>query len=256
MSAETITITLKVWRQDGPGKDPREETYPKISISTHASFLEMLDTVNEQIVRDNGTPIAFEHDCREGICGSCGFMINGQAHGPDGGTTVCQLHMRRFKDGDVLVVEPWRARAFPVIRDLIVDRGSLDRIQFAGGYNSVNCGNAPDANSILVGQEVAGEAFAAATCIGCGACVAACPNASAMLFVGAKNGHLGLLPQGEPERYRRARRMVDQMDDEGFGACSNTLECEAACPKEISVKWIQRLNRDYIRATLVGEGAP
>jgi succinate dehydrogenase / fumarate reductase iron-sulfur subunit len=248
MSQERIvSVNLKVWRQKGPSDAGRFEEFPNVRVSTEASFLEMLDTVNEQIVNSGGEPIAFEHDCREGICGTCGFVINGHAHGPDHGTTVCQLHMRRFRDGDSLVIEPWRAKAFPVLRDLVVDRSAFDRIQHAGGYNSVNVGNAPDANSVPIGREVASQAFDAATCIGCGACVAACPNASAMLFVGAKVSHLSLLPQGEPERERRALRMVEQMDREGFGNCSNTLECEAACPKEISVKWIQRLNREYLR---------
>lgn len=254
MSVEKIvSINLRVWRQKGPTDAGHFDDFPGVKISTEASFLEMLDLVNEQLIVGGKEPIAFEHDCREGICGTCGFVVNGFAHGPDQGTTVCQLHMRRFKDGDSLTIEPWRARAFPVIRDLMVDRSAFDRIQRAGGYNSVNVGNAPDANSVPIGRDAASAAFDAAACIGCGACVAACPNASAMLFVGAKVSHLSLLPQGEPERERRALRMVEQMDAEGFGACSNTLECEAACPKQISVKWIQRLNREYLRAAFTYE---
>ncbi|MCB9521267.1 MAG: succinate dehydrogenase/fumarate reductase iron-sulfur subunit [Myxococcales bacterium] len=251
--ADTISVTLRVWRQAGPNAAGRFEDYPRITISTHASFLELLDVLNERLVGEGKEPVVFAHDCREGICGTCGFVINGQAHGKDRGTTVCQLHMRRFSDGDTIVVEPWRARAFPVIRDLMVDRSAFDRIQQAGGYNGVNVGNAPDANSILVGRDAAALAFDAATCIGCGACVAACPNASAMLFTAAKVGQFAVLPQGQPERERRALRMVAQMDAEGFGACTNTLECEAACPKEISTAWIQRLNREYLRAALVSE---
>lgn len=253
MSSDTVTINLRVWRQNGPTSPGRFDEFPNVTISTHASFLEMLDVINEQIVRDGKDPIAFEHDCREGICGTCGFVINGMAHGPDKGTTVCQLHMRRFKNGDTLVLEPWRARAFPVIKDLAVDRSAFDRIQHAGGYNSVNVGNAPDANAMLISRDVATEAFDAAACIGCGACVAACPNGSGMLFTGAKVSQLALLPQGQPERERRALRMVEQHDHQGFGACSNTLECEAACPKEISVKWIQRLNREYLRGAAAYE---
>ncbi|MFT6400492.1 MAG: succinate dehydrogenase / fumarate reductase iron-sulfur subunit [Bradymonadia bacterium] len=249
--ATTIRLTLKVWRQSGPNDKGRFETYPNVEVDTHASFLEMLDVLNEQLVTQGAEPIVFAHDCREGICGTCGFMINGRAHGKETGTTVCQLHMRLFSDGDTLVVEPFRARAFPIFKDLMVDREAFDRIQRAGGYNSVSVGNAPDANSVLVGQGAASEAFDAATCIGCGACVASCPNASAMLFTAAKVGQFAMMPQGQPERERRVLRMVTQMDHEGFGACTNTLECEAACPKEISTEWIQKLNREYLRASLL-----
>jgi succinate dehydrogenase / fumarate reductase iron-sulfur subunit len=248
---DTIDVTLEVWRQPGANAQGRFEQYEMKGVSTHSSFLEMLDGLNEKLTTAGKEPVAFEHDCREGICGSCGFMINGQAHGPDGGTTVCQLHMRRFKNGTHLVLEPWRAKAFPVIRDLMVDRSSFDKIQAAGGYNGVNVGNAPDANSILVGKESAAEAFDAATCIGCGACVASCKNASAMLFTSAKVGHFAMLPQGQPERYRRVVRMFDEMTAQGFGACSWTQECEAACPKGISVKWISRAKKDYLAAKLV-----
>lgn len=249
MSADkTVSINLRVWRQKGPSDAGHFDDFPNVSISVEASFLEMLDQVNEKLVNDGKEPIAFEHDCREGICGTCGFVINGAAHGPERGTTVCQLHMRKFTSGQTLVLEPWRATAFPVLRDLVVDRSAFDRIQRAGGYASVNVGNAPDGNSIPIGKETAAQAFDAATCIGCGACVAACPNASGMLFLGAKVSQFALLPQGQPERERRALRMLETHDKEGFGACSNTLECEAACPKEISTKWIQKLNREYIAA--------
>jgi succinate dehydrogenase / fumarate reductase iron-sulfur subunit len=252
MSKE-IHVTLEVWRQPGDKAQGRFERY-ETTVSTDSSFLEMLDGVNEKLVGEGKEPIAFEHDCREGICGSCGFMINGQAHGPDRGTTVCQLHMRRFQDKAHLVLEPWRAKGFPVVRDLMVDRSAFDAIQAAGGYNGVNVGNAPDANAILVGKEEASEAFDAAACIGCGACVAACKNASAMLFTSAKIGHFAMLPQGQPERYRRAVRMLDEMERLGFGACSWTQECEAACPKGISVKWITRAKRDYLKAKLINSG--
>lgn len=249
--AETINLTLEVWRQPGPNAKGRFEKHEMRGISTHISFLEMLDYLNERLLGEGREPVHFEHDCREGICGSCGFMINGQAHGPDRGTTVCQLHMRRFKDGQHLVIEPWRATAFPIVRDLVVDRQSLDRVVEAGGYNSVNCGNAPDANAILIGRDDAEEAFDAAACIGCGACVASCKNASAQLFTSAKIGQFSMLPQGQPERSLRAVRMYDEMEEQGFGACSWTQECEAACPKEISVKWISRAKRDYLRARVV-----
>lgn len=253
MSTKTINLKLRVWRQQSNGQEGRFEDYDAKGISTDASFLEMLDVVNEELVEKGVEPITFEHDCREGICGTCGFVINGQAHGPERGTTVCQLHMRHFSDGEVLTLEPWRAKGFPILKDLAVDRGAFDRIQARGGYNSVNVGNAPDANSILISRDVASDAFDAAACIGCGACVAACPNASAMLFVAAKVGHLAVLPQGQPESAKRALRMVTQMDEEGFGACTNTLECEAACPKEISTQWIQRLNREYLKAATISE---
>ncbi len=251
--SDNIRLNLRVWRQNGPDDAGHFEEYSDVVISTHASFLELLDVLNERLVGENSEPVVFAHDCREGICGMCGFVIDGLAHGMERGTTLCQLHMRLFRDGQVVTLEPWRAKAFPVIRDLMVDRSALDRIQQAGGYTSVNAGNAPDANAVLVGQNAAAAAFDAAACIGCGACVAACPNASAMLFVGAKVGQFAVLPQGKPERARRALRMVAQMDREGFGACTNTLECEAACPKEISTEWIQRLNREYLRAAVVSE---
>ena len=254
MSAEeTIDVTLEVWRQAGAKAQGKFERYEMKAVSTAVSFLEMLDGLNEKLLSQGQDPIAFEHDCREGICGSCGFVINGQAHGPDGGTTVCQLHMRRFKNGSHLVLEPWRARAFPIIRDLMVDRVAFDKIQAAGGYNGVNVGNAPDANAVLIPKVDAAEAFDAAACISCGACVAACKNASAMLFTSAKIGHFAMLPQGQPERYRRVVRMMDEMEAQGFGACSWTQECEAACPKGISVKWISRANKDYLKAKLVAD---
>ncbi len=250
----TLNLTLKVWRQTN-ATDGKLETHQMEGVSTHVSFLEMLDQLNERLINEGKQPVAFEHDCREGICGSCGFMINGQAHGPDPGTTVCQLHMRTFKSGETLVIEPFRAKAFPVMRDLVVDRNAFDRIQQAGGYASVNCGNAPDANAMPVGKHDADQSFEAAECIGCGACVASCKNASASLFTSAKIAHFAYLPQGQPERLRRAARMVDQMDEEGFGACTNTLECEAGCPKGISVRFIQLMNRDYMKASLSGDPA-
>jgi succinate dehydrogenase iron-sulfur subunit len=247
-----MRLTLKVWRQRS-AKDPgRFETYEAPNVSPHMSFLEMLDVVNEDLIDRGEEPIAFDHDCREGICGSCGMMINGVAHGPQRATATCQLHMRFFKDGDTITIEPWRALAFPVIKDLVVDRGALDRVVQAGGYISVSTGSAPEANSILVPKQHSDRAFDAAQCIQCGACVAACPNASAMLFTAAKASHLNQLPQGQPERYRRVVRMVAQHDAEGFGACTNMGECEAVCPKEISMDFIARLNRDLIRATLTG----
>lgn len=243
------TYTLKVWRQDGPEVDGAFEEH-HVRITEHASFLEMLDHLNEKLIAQGKRPIEFDSDCREGICGSCGCMINGRAHGPELGTAVCQLHMRSFADGETLVVEPWLARAFPVVKDLVVDRSSLDRIQAAGGYVSVNTGPKPDANSIKIGKEMSDLAFDAATCIGCGACIAACPNGSASLFTGARISHFSIMPQGEAERGRRARRMVEQMDVEGFGPCSNIGECEAACPKEISIDVIARMKRDYLLASI------
>ncbi|MEE2779404.1 MAG: succinate dehydrogenase/fumarate reductase iron-sulfur subunit [Myxococcota bacterium] len=251
--ANTMRLKLEVWRQKNAGSPGTFETYDLDGVEDDMSFLEMLDMLNERLVTDGKRPVVFEHDCREGICGSCGFMINGQAHGPERGTTVCQLHMRKFKDGDTVVLEPWRATAFPIVRDLMVDRTAFDRIQAGGGYNSVNCGNAPDANAIPVGLEAASAAFDAATCIGCGACVASCKNGSASLFVAAKVGHFAMLPQGQPERSRRVLRMVGQMDEEQFGSCTNTLECEAACPKEISTQWIQRMNADYMKAAVLSD---
>jgi succinate dehydrogenase / fumarate reductase iron-sulfur subunit len=243
-----MNLTLNVWRQAGPGAPGRFERYEAKGVSEHISFLEMLDQVNEGLIREGKEPIAFEHDCREGICGSCGMIVNGAAHGPKKLTTVCQLHMRNFKDGDVIHVEPWRARAFPVLKDLVVDRSSFDRVIQKGGFISTNSGSAPDANAVPIPKAAADVAMDAAACIGCGACVAACPNASAMLFVAAKIAHLGRLPQGEPEAGRRAVGMVEQMDAEGFGNCTNHYECMEACPKGIDVKFIAEMNRAYVKA--------
>ena len=248
-----MTLTLHVWRQRGPGDAGRFETYRAADVSPEMSFLEMLDVVNEELLLKGEDPIAFDHDCREGICGACGMVINGRPHGPRERTTTCQLHMRSFRDGDELWLEPWRSKAFPVLKDLVVDRTALDRIIAAGGFISAPIGSAPDGNALPVRKESADLAMDAAACIGCGACVAACPNASAMLFTAAKVSHLGLLPQGQPERAERALRMVAQMDEEGFGSCTNHNECEAACPKGISVGFIARLNADFLRAGL-GEG--
>lgn len=248
-----MNLTLKVWRQSNGNAEGNFETYDANNISDDMSFLEMLDVVNEQLIDKGIEPVAFDHDCREGICGMCSLFINGRAHGPLHGVTTCQLHMRSFKDGDEIVIEPWRANAFPVIKDLVVDRGAFDRIQHAGGYISVNTGAAQDANAIPVSKQNADEAFEAATCIGCGACVAACKNSSAMLFVGAKVSQYALLPQGQPEREKRVLAMVNQMDAEGFGACTNTGACSAECPKEIPLSVIARLNREYIRASLVSK---
>ncbi len=247
-----MNLTLKVWRQKNRSVKGNFETY-QVEASEHMSFLEMMDVLNEQLVQAKKDPVAFEHDCREGICGACSMVINGQAHGPMRGTTTCQLHMRHFKDGDTIYVEPFRAKAFPVIRDLVVDRSGFDRIIQAGGYISVNTGQAVDGNAILIDKDTAGKAFEAAACIGCGACVAACPNASAMLFVSAKVSHLGLLPQGKVEHQRRALSMVRQMDAEGFGMCSNVTACEAECPKDISVANIARLNREFVGASFKAE---
>jgi succinate dehydrogenase / fumarate reductase iron-sulfur subunit len=249
-----MNLTLYVWRQNGPGDRGRMERYEARDISEHMSFLEMLDVVNEGLIAQGVVPIAFDHDCREGICGMCGFMVNGVAHGPQRGTTVCQLHMRHFKDGDTLYLEPWRARAFPVVRDLIVDRSAFDRIIAAGGYISVSTGSAVEANAIPVPKEKADLAMDAAACIGCGACVAMCPNASAALFTAAKISHLGLLPQGQAERDRRAIGMVLQMTRERFGQCTNMGQCEAVCPKNISIEAIARMHRDYISASATGRG--
>lgn len=247
-----MKLTLKIWRQANPKDKGRLETY-QVEANEHMSFLEMLDVLNESLINDRKDPVAFEHDCREGICGTCNLMINGQPHGPMGGTTTCQLHMRHFKDGDTIVIEPFRARAFPVIRDLVVDRSSFDRIIQAGGYVSVNTGQAQDANAIPIEKDIASNAFDAAACIGCGACVAACPNASAMLFVSAKVSHLAQLPQGKVEARRRAQAMLKQMDEEGFGACSNVSACEAECPKDISLEHIARMNREYLTSVLGSE---
>ena len=245
-----MRLELHIWRQRGPDDPGRFATYPVDGISEHMSFLEMLDVLNHQLISRGEEPVAFEHDCREGICGSCGMVINGIAHGPARATTTCQLHMRNFRDGDVIYVEPWRSRAFPVVKDLVVDRSAFDRIMERGGFISVRTGSAPEANSIPVAKATAELAMDAAECIGCGACVAACPNGSAMLFVAAKAAHLGLLPQGQPERWARSRALVAQMEAEGFGVCSNYTECEAVCPKSISVSFIARLNRDFLRASL------
>ncbi|NUQ00441.1 MAG: succinate dehydrogenase/fumarate reductase iron-sulfur subunit [Armatimonadetes bacterium] len=242
-----MDLILHVWRQASPTAKGGFATYRAQDISEHMSFLEMLDVVNEGLIEKGERPIAFEHDCREGICGSCGQVINGVPHGPEQ-TATCQLHMRTFKSGDELWIEPFRAKAFPVLQDLIVDRGALDRIVQAGGFISVRTGSAPEANNIPVAAELQERSMDAAACIGCGACVAACPNASAMLFTSAKVSHLGLLPQGQPERYERAERMVAQMNDEAFGHCTNHGACEVACPKNISVDYIARLNRDFLRA--------
>jgi len=247
--AHTINITLRVWRQNR-GEEGRFETYEANGIDTDASFLEMLDIVNEQITLAGGEPIAFEHDCREGICGCCGTLVNGKTHGSHERTTLCQLHMRHFKDGETLVIEPFRAKAFPVIKDLIVDRGGLDEIIAEGGYISVKTGCAPEASTIQIRKELAEAAMDAAQCIGCGACVAACPNGAAMLFTAAKVSQYALLPQGHPERAQRVQRMVSKMDELGFGNCSNEYECAVACPKGIDVSNIARLNREFIRANL------
>jgi succinate dehydrogenase iron-sulfur subunit len=243
-----VNLTLHIWRQKNASAQGTMERYEAKDVNTDMSFLEMLDVVNEKLIAEGREQIAFEHDCREGICGSCGFMINGIAHGPRRGTTVCQLHMRHFKDGDELYLEPWRARAFPVIKDLIVDRGAFDRIIMSGGYITAQTGSGPDGNTLPIPREDADRAMDAAACIGCGACVAACPNASAALFTGAKISHLGLLPQGQAERSRRALRMVAQYNLELFGSCTNIGECEAVCPKEIRLDVIARMNRDYLRA--------
>ena len=253
MSAETLNLTLRVWRQPGPNAPGAFRDYRLNGVSTHMSFLEMMDVLNEQLIASGEEPGAFDHDCREGICGMCSMMINGQAHGPDRGTTTCQLHMRRFNDGEVITIEPWRAQAFPVVRDLVVNRSAFDRIIQSGGFVSVNTGNAPDGNSVPVPGRKQEVAMDAAACIGCGACVASCKNASAMLFVSAKVSQLSVLPQGQPERATRVLNMVAQMDREGFGSCTNTSECEAACPAEISVSHIARLNREYLKALVFAD---
>ncbi|GAB4126480.1 MAG: succinate dehydrogenase/fumarate reductase iron-sulfur subunit [Roseiflexaceae bacterium] len=247
-----MNITLQVWRQANKGSAGQMVTYKAEDVSPDMSFLEMLDIVNERLIREGQEPIAFDHDCREGICGMCGLVINGIAHGPMRSTTTCQLHMRSFKDGDTITIEPWRSQGFPVLKDLVVDRGAFDRIIQAGGYISASTGSAPDGNAIPIGKEASDKSMDAAQCIGCGACVAACPNASAMLFTAAKIAHLGMLPQGQPERYRRVVRMVDQMEKEGFGSCTNIGECSAACPKDIQLDVIAMLNRDLLTATIKG----
>lgn len=253
MSAQKINLTLKVWRQQNSEAAGALATYTLRDISTDMSFLEMLDVLNEQLLLTGEEPVAFDHDCREGICGMCGAVVNGQPHGPERETTLCQLHMRHFKSGDTLVIEPFRARAFRVVKDLVVDRSAFDAIIQAGGYVSVNVGGAPDANALPISQKNAEQAMDAAACIGCGACVAACPNAAAMLFVSGKVSQLALLPQGHPERRERALNMVKAMDGQGFGNCTNERECEAACPKAISIRHIARLNREYLKAALTGE---
>jgi succinate dehydrogenase / fumarate reductase iron-sulfur subunit len=245
-----MTLVLHVWRQKDARSDGRFVRYEARDVSPDMSFLEMLDVVNEGLIAQGEEPIAFDHDCREGICGTCGMVINGRPHGPRAATTACQLHMRSFRDGDAITIEPWRATAFPVLRDLVVDRSSFDGIIAAGGFISVPTGSAPDGNAIPVPKESAELAMDAAACIGCGACVAACPNASAMLFAAAKLSHLGLLPQGQPEREGRVLKMVAAMDEAGFGTCTNHRECEASCPKQISIAFIARMNRDYLKATL------
>lgn len=247
-----MKLTLKVWRQKNANDKGRFETY-QVEANEHMSFLEMLDVLNEQLISEKKEPVAFEHDCREGICGACSMVINGQPHGPQKTTTTCQLHMRHFKDGDTIYIEPFRAKGFPVIKDLVVDRSAFDRIIQAGGFISVNTGQPVDANATLIPKDVASKAFDAATCIGCGACVAACPNASAMLFVSAKVSHLALLPQGKVEAARRVQNMVRQMDEEGFGNCSNVTACEAECPKGISVENIARMNREYFSSVFSSE---
>ena len=249
-----MNLTLKVWRQDGPEDKGRLETHQLSGVTGDMSFLEMMDVLNDKIIREGGDPVVFDHDCREGICGMCSMFINGEAHGPGRGVTTCQLHMRSFKDGDTITIEPWRASAFPVVKDLAVDRGAFDRIIQAGGYVSVNTsGETLDANAIPIPKADADEAFNAATCIGCGACVATCKNASAMLFVSAKVSQFALLPQGQPERKRRVTRMVEQMDKEGFGNCTNTGACAVECPKGIDLTNIARMNRDFLNASVTGE---
>lgn len=245
-----LNLTLKVWRQKNPQDKGEFKSYELSGLNTHMSFLEMLDVLNEKLIASKDDPIAFDHDCREGICGMCSMVINGQPHGPTKGTTTCQLHMRHFRNGDIITIEPWRAKAFPVIKDLIVDRSSFDRIIQSGGFISTNTGSAPDGNAIAIDKDTASNAFEAASCIGCGACVAACKNASASLFTASKISQLSLLPQGQPEREKRVKNMVAQMDKEGFGHCTNTGVCEAECPKEISVEYIRKMNFEFIRANL------
>ncbi len=256
MDHTTINLNLKVWRQKNAAEKGNFVSYEVKDVSTEMSFLEMFDVLNERLIGEGQDPIAFDHDCREGICGSCSMHINGRPHGPWKGTTVCQLHMRAFKDGETVVVEPWRAQSFPVIKDLMVDRSAFDRIIQAGGYISVNTGNAVDANATPVEKEKADASFAAAACIGCGACVAACKNSSAMLFMSSKVSHLALLPQGAPERKNRVLSMVAQMDREGFGSCTFTGACEAVCPKEIPITTISRLNSEYMKASLTVDPNP
>ncbi len=252
--ADSMTINLRIWRQDGPKDRGGFREYAVPGVNPHMSFLEMLDVLNERLMKAGEEPVEFDHDCREGICGSCGVVIDGTAHGPWKRTAACQLHMRQYSEGDTIVIEPWRARAFPVIKDLVVDRSAFDRIIEAGGYVSVNTGAAPEASAIPIPKPDAEDAFDYAACIGCGACVAACPNSSASLFTGAKIAQLALLPQGHPERARRVSRMVDRMADEGFGDCSNHAECEAVCPKGISISAIASMRREYMKAMVAGDG--
>ena len=247
-----LNLTLKIWRQDGPTEPGGFKTYDISDLNTHMSFLEMLDVLNENLVNSGDEPVAFDHDCREGICGMCSMVINGRPHGPLEGTTTCQLHMRHFNDGDTVTIEPWRAKPFPVLKDLIVDRTPFDRIIQAGGFVSVNTGSAPDGNAIPIGKDISDDAFDAAACIGCGACVAACKNASANLFTAAKISQLALLPQGQTERVERVIGMVKQMDEEGFGHCTSTGACEAECPKEISVDYIRKMNWEFHSANVKG----
>jgi len=251
-----MKFTLRIWRQNGPAERGRFVTYEAQDVTPGMSFLEMLDGVNQRLLGNGEEPVAFEQDCREGICGSCSLVIDGIPHGPDRGITTCQLYMRRFPDGATIMIEPWRAKAFPIIKDLVVDRSPLDRIMQAGGYISVNTGGAVDGNVLLIGKDQAETAMDAASCIGCGACVAACKNASATLFVAAKVSHFAILPQGKPERTRRVSAMLEAMDREGFGSCGNQYECEAVCPKSISVRFIANLNREYLRASIVEAGLP
>jgi len=247
-----VNLTLHIWQQKSPADPGRLVSYRLADLSPDMSFLEALDELNEQLIAKGEEPVAFDHDCREGICGACSMMIDGRAHGPERGATTCQLHLRSFRDGDEITVEPWRAAAFPVVKDLVCDRAAFDRIIQAGGYISVNTGGTPDGNALPVPKPAQERSMDAAECIGCGACVAACPNASAMLFVAAKVGHLGQLPQGKPERHERVKKMVAQHDREGFGHCTNIAECEAACPKSISMDFITQLNRDYIASAAAG----
>ena len=245
-----MKLHLRIWRQQNNQAEGHFGEYDLDGVREEMSFLEMLDVLNEQLIDGGNEPVAFDSDCREGVCGMCSLVINGKAHGPLAGTTTCQLYMRHYQDGDVITIEPWRSAAFPVVRDLIVDRSAFDRIMQSGGYVTLHSGPKPEPNSIPIEPERAEQALDAATCIGCGACVAACPNGSAMLYTSAKVSHLALLPQGQPERYGRVKQMVDQMDKEGFGACRNYAECEAQCPKEISINFISQMNRDYLKATL------
>ena len=247
-----LQLTLKIWRQKSSSDSGAFETYDVKGLNSHMSFLEMMDVLNEQLIEENKEPVAFDHDCREGICGMCSMVINGRAHGPLKGTTTCQLHMRHFKNGETIFIEPWRAKAFPVIKDLVVDRSSFDRIIQSGGYVSVNTGSAPDGNAIPIPKKIAEEAFDAAACIGCGACVATCKNASASLFVAAKVSQLSLLPQGQPEKKERVNKMVSQMDEEGFGHCTNTGACQAECPKGISIEYVRKMNLDYNLSNIKG----